>query len=264
MRNCSELKKILVFLAVSDSNELRPRKSNSGRKAIFTIIALGLAIAWLGRRAFKAPNENDISRPLLEQASIETPTPTPLPLHFPSEATDTAPIPPNEEIDQSLLSAIERCWSDRRLNDLNPSDQFTVLDLEKIFGRIKKQEVLQQREELELKTGTRRIIELLPESANSNELKAQISEVDENGANSVIASIPAAKAQASDFKKWRLESKTIKVERKLGLLFDESLFKGGAAGTATDADGRIQEFQVRADGKILKCSLGGPGGCECH
>ncbi|MBN8539608.1 MAG: hypothetical protein J0L82_04405 [Deltaproteobacteria bacterium] len=229
-----------------------------------TIIALGLAIAWLGRRTFQAPNENDISRPALEAPSKETPTPTPLPPHFPAEATDTAPIPPHEEVDQSLLSAIERCWNDRRLNDLNPSDQFTVLDLEKIFGRIKKQEVLHQKEELELKSGTRRIIELLLDSAKPNELMAQISEIDEKGVNSVIASLPAAKAQASDFKKWRNESKTIRVERKLGLLFDESLFKGGAAGHATDVDGRVQDFQVRADGKILKCLLGGPEGCECH
>ncbi|MDZ4082090.1 MAG: hypothetical protein U1E10_04075 [Bdellovibrionales bacterium] len=279
MRNCSDLKKILVFLAVSDHNDVPRKNSHSGRKAVITILALGLAIAWLGRKSFQPPNENDISRPTLGsgQTGSEGPTATPLPPHFPAEATDTAPVPPTEATDQSLLSAIEKCWSDRQLSDLSSFDQFTVLDLEKVFGRVKKQELLQQKEELELKTGSRRTIELLPADASSEGLKAQISDLDAEGVPSVIASLAAAKTQGSDFKKWRLDSKTLRLEKKLGLLFDESLFKGGAAGTATEVDGRIQEFQVRADGKILKCSLlnnavaasdqnagASPSACECH
>lgn len=270
MRNCSGLKKILVFLTVSDLNDVPRKNSHSGRKAVITILALGLAIAWLGRKSFQPPNDNDISRPSLGagQTGSDGPTATPLPPHFPVEATDTAPVPPSEATDQSLLSAIEKCWSDRQLSDLSSFDQFTVLDLEKVFGRIKKQELLQQKEELELKTGTRRTIELLPADASSEDLNAQISDLNADGTPTVIASLAATKTQGSDFKKWRLDSKTLRLEKRLGLLFDESLFKGGAAGTATEVDGRIQEFQVRADGKILKCSLvsagASPSACECH
>ncbi len=266
MGNCSELKKNLIFPTVSELNDSQPQKTKSWRKPIITITALGLAIAWLGRKTFQAPNENDISRPSITEITDQPPTSTPLPPHFPAEATETAPVPPEGTAAESLLSAIERCWSDRRLSDLNSSDQFTVLDLEKVFGRIKKQELLQQKEELELNSGTRRMIELIPDSALTHELQAQISDLSENGMPSVIASLPAAQMKASDLKKWRKDSKTIRIEKRLGLLFDESLFKGGAAGTATDVDGVIQDFHVRADGKILKCTGGGPGSvnCECQ
>lgn len=241
-----------------------------------TLIVIALTIAWLGRKSFQAPDENDFSRPSVgsDQASPETPTGTSLPTYFPIDSDDTAPAAPGEASDQSLLSAIEKCWSDRQLSDLSPHDQFTVLDLEKVFGRIEKQELLQQKEELLLNTGLRRTIELLPDPAATNQLKAQISDLDADGVPSVIAALPANRVQGSDFKKWRLASKTHRVEKKLGLLFDDSLFIGGAAGTATEVDGRISDFQVRADGKILKCAFFGAdpgpgsgsasGNCECN
>lgn len=245
---------------MSDSEGPRTQKSKSNRKAILTIVALGLGIFWLGGKSLLKSNENDVSRPTLNaQVNPPPPTATPLPPHFPADSSETAPIPPDQSSDQSLLAALERCWTDRQLNDLNAFDQFTVLDLEKVFGRISKQELIQQKEELELTNGLRRSIEL---RTIDDEAKTEVFDIDSDGVPTLVASVAASKAGASEFKKWRKDSKTTRIEKNVGLLFDKSLFKGGAAGTAREVDGLIKEFQVRADGRILRC--GSNGTCDCN
>lgn len=54
-------------------------------------------------------------------------------------------------------------------------------------------------------------------------------------------------------------------ETKLGLIFEPVVFPAGAAGTATEVDGKIREFQVRANGHILHCgAAGGPVSDNCR
>ena len=125
-----------------------------------------------------------------------------------------------------------------------------------------------------MEAGGRRTIELVTESGpgtNSTDgpspMTVQIVDHDEDGTPSPIASMNATTAKEKDFKKWRRGSKTLHIEKKLGLLFDDSLFTGGAAGTAMELDGQIYAFEIRADGKILKCAGAGEsknGLCECN
>lgn len=48
---------------------------------------------------------------------------------------------------------------------------------------------------------------------------------------------------------------------RLGLLFDQSIFPAGAAGSATESDGRWTELHLRAAGRMLHCE--NPNRCEC-
>lgn len=48
---------------------------------------------------------------------------------------------------------------------------------------------------------------------------------------------------------------------KVGLLFDNVIFPAGAAGSATEKDGRINQFRLRAAGRMLHCES--PNRCEC-
>lgn len=48
---------------------------------------------------------------------------------------------------------------------------------------------------------------------------------------------------------------------KLGLILEPEIFLSGAAGTATELDGKITEFKLRADGRILQCQ--GAERCLC-
>jgi hypothetical protein len=48
---------------------------------------------------------------------------------------------------------------------------------------------------------------------------------------------------------------------RVGLLFDSTVFREGAAGSATESDGTIQDFQARASGRMLHCD--DADRCEC-
>lgn len=123
------------------------------------------------------------------------PTSTPLPMHFPTVEDDE--LHNSKRAASSLLDAFKACWPQVEVSTDAASEAMTLANIEKLFGKIKKREILE----------------------------------------------------------------TIDTNRRLGLLFDNTVFPGGAAGSATEANDTLQDFQVRAAGQMLHCD--DADRCEC-
>lgn len=73
--------------------------------------------------------------------STAEPTPTPLPPHFPEIDMDDLKSVKGEYV--SISEAYKTCWPDRREIETPSSGQLTTLDIENLFGKIRKRELIE-------------------------------------------------------------------------------------------------------------------------
>lgn len=132
-------------------------------------------------------------------AQSAEPTPTPLPVHFPDVANDD--LRDSKRASMDLTEAFKACWPKAPMmgepDSVGPAAGLTLANVEKLFGKVKKREVLEE----------------------------------------------------------------IDASRRLGLLFDNTVFPAGAAGSAIEALDALTELQVRAAGRMLHCD--NEERCEC-
>lgn len=183
-------------------NNTKPPASLLRNIAVTVII--GTVVFWLGRESaergvFKLERDVPNGQAVIELLAVPepaAPTPTPLPAHFPT--IRGADIESDKNSFLSLADACASCWKLKvNTSEIAPDGEITPLEAEKLFGRIKKREVLEK---------------------------------------------TAAKV-------------------KLGLIFSVEVFPTGAAGSATEIDGRWTELQIRAAGRMLHCES--PNRCQC-
>ena len=179
----------------------KPNSPPALLRNIAVVAVLGAVVFWLGhesaeRGVFKFKRDVQISSEKPSSPEPAVPTPTPLPAHFPSIQESDLEISKNGYL--SLSEAYISCWKLKQNgSEIAPDGEITPLEAHRLFGKIKKREVLEKSE----------------------------------------------------------------TTVKLGLLFDTAVFVGGAAGSATETDGRWTELQVRAAGHMLRCDS--PNRCEC-
>jgi hypothetical protein len=226
------------------------------RRAAISIVLLLAAILWLGSRSLIPVDPHNIATPTLE-TSVQ-PSPSPLPRQFPNFDSESQPNLPNEEGDLSFQEAVAQCWPNRK-PDESPGKKLNLVDLSQVFGHLMRTEVFEEIEHLQLPDGRIRQVKTksgilsVAESDDDGLPQATSDEID-------ITSVNKASREKL-YREHRKGTQKVSTEKQLGLLFDASFFPRGAAGTATERDGEIQNFTVRAEGRILKCSS--PKTCKC-
>ncbi len=120
-------------------------------KSLVATAVLLAAVYWVaayssanGVFKFKRSLTNSNQLAQIESTPITTsiePTPTPLPPHFPDvEANDLR----GEKIGSvSIAEAYSACWPGRREVDLPQDGRLTNLDIENLFGKIRKRELIE-------------------------------------------------------------------------------------------------------------------------
>jgi hypothetical protein len=177
---------------------------------VLALLVLAVAYESAKRGMFPLKREaNPVSPtpPAPAPLAIE-PTPTPLPMHFP--LTEDDDLQNSKRASSGLIEAFKACWPKTPVSDEVGGGAMTLTNVEKLFGKIKKREVLKE---------------------SGEKIRG------ENDAS-----------------------------RRLGLLFDTSIFPAAAAGSATadstsEEEQTLRDLQVRAAGRLLHCE--NAEHCEC-
>lgn len=242
----------------NSTNESAGRRTpKSHRRTVLTIGLLLLAIGWLGTRSLKPIDPNNISTPTIEVAA--PPTPTPLPSQFPNIHPESEPQLPGEDGSLDFVEAVAQCWPNRKPEEPLPED-LTLVHLSQVFGRLLKNESMEENEDLELPDG--RIRRLATKGTILTVLESDEDGLPHTKVNDTDLEKLSKSAREKLYESHRKGATKVAVEKFLGLLFDSSFFPQGAAGTATEINGEIRDLMIRAEGRMIKCTT--PATCDCQ
>lgn len=162
-----------------------------------------------------------------------------------------------------MSDAVKQCWPKRADALGSLADQALDINrLEHLFGPTSTRESVEEIEHYRLADGSERRLVLSIEEGEDNKSQWQLRffGVDTEGLPIPI-SIPenhVKNPSAAILASYR-EGERVRTIRRLALVFNLNQLR--SAGTVTEIDGRVEEIQIRSDGRLLHCASFDR--CEC-
>ncbi len=215
----------------------------------------------------QSPSSNasgELTQPY-SNSNIQSPstsaTPPPLPKDFPNGSDESFSHLPTGF--STMSDAVQQCWPKRSDALGSLADQALDINrLEHLFGPTSTRESVEEIEHYRLADGSERRLVLSIEEGEDNKSQWQLRffGVDAEGLPIPI-SIPEnhfKNPSAAALGTYRVGER-IRTIRRLALVFNLNQLR--SAGTVTEIDGRVEEIQIRSDGRLLHCASFDR--CEC-
>lgn len=188
-------------------------------------------------------------------------TPPPLPKDFPVGNDESFSHLPTGF--STMSDAVKQCWPKRADTLGSLADQALDINrLEHLFGPTSTRESVEEIEHYRLADGSERRLVLSIEEGEDNTSQWQLRffGVDAEG---LPIPIPVPEKHVKNPSVATLASyrkgERIRTIRRLALVFNLNQLR--SAGTVTEIDGRVEEIQIRSDGRLLHCASFDR--CEC-
>ncbi|MBK7890307.1 MAG: hypothetical protein IPJ84_05495 [Bdellovibrionales bacterium] len=195
------------------------------------------------------------------QSSSPSATPQPLPKDFPVGNDESFSHLPTGF--STMSDAVKQCWPKRSDALGSLADQALDINrLEHLFGPTSTRESVEEIEHYRLADGSERRLVLSIEEGEDNKSQWQLRffGVDAEGLP-IPMPVPESHVKnpsAATLAPYR-EGERIRTLRRLALVFNLNQLR--SAGTVTEVDGRVEEIQIRSDGRLLHCASFDR--CEC-
>lgn len=228
------------------------------------LIALFGVFNFIRSQSPASATSEEVAR-LYPESNIQSPsasaTPPPLPKDFPIGSDESFSHLPTGF--STMSDAVKQCWPKRSDALGSLADQALDINrLEHLFGPTSTRESVEEIEHYRLADGSERRLVLSIEEGEDNKSQWQLRffGVDAEGLPIPIP-IPenhVNNPSAATLAPYRSGERIRKVQR-LALVFNLNQLR--SAGTVTEIDGRVEEIQIRSDGRLLHCASFDR--CEC-